>query len=131
MLPLSILKGDTTKKIALGLGVVVVGGVAYYFINKKMKEAKQLQVSKTIGTNTTDGAALKYATELESSFAWWGWTNLTAFFNAIKGIIRENIPFSRVIEMYHKLYGKNLLKEIQSELSANEYAQFTKMIYGR
>jgi len=130
MIP-ALTNSDTTKKIALGLGIVVVGGVAYYFINKKIREAKELQVSKSIGANTTDGIALRYATAIKSSFSIWGWTNLTAFFNAIKGILRDNIPFSKVIEAYNKLYGENLIKEIQSELSANEYAQFTKLIYGR
>ena len=130
MLP-ALINSDTTKKIALGLGIVVIGGVAYYFINKKVRKAKELQVSKSIGANTTDGIALRYATAIKSSFSIWGWTNLTAFFNAIKGILRDNIPFSKVIEAYNKLYGENLIKEIQSELSANEYAQFTKLIYGR
>lgn len=129
MLPL--LHGDTTKKMALGLGIAVVGGIAYYFINKKIRETKELNVAKTIGANTTDGIALRYATAIKSSFSIWGWTNLTAFFNAIKGIINDNIPFSKVIEAYNKLYNENLLKEIQGELSANEYAQFTKLIYGR
>ncbi len=122
---------NTAKNIALGLGIVTVLGISYFVINKKIKEYRTKknyqEVEKQIGVNTPAGKAAGYAAVLFSAMDGWG-TNEDLIYSTLRKMKADRILFADVANAYRKLYGADLLKEIQSELSSTEYMKFQSII---
>jgi hypothetical protein len=122
---------NTARNLALGLGIVTVAGFGYWIISKKLKENRlkrnYQEVEKELGVNTPDGKAAGYAAVLFSAMDGWG-TNEDLIYSTIREMKSQGVLFAAVANAYRKLYGKNLLRDIQDELSSTEYMKFQKII---
>jgi len=122
---------NTAKNIAIGLGVITVGGIAFWLISRKIKENRlkrnYQEVEKEIGVNTPSGKAAGYAAVLFSAMDGWG-TNEDLIYSTVREMKTQGVLFADVANAYRKLYGKNLLKDIQDELSSTEYMKFQKIV---
>lgn len=114
---------------------VALAGLAYILIKKVLNKINRNSAMKDIGQYTVDGMAATFASQLYnamfSSFEWWNdWfgdgTDEDAMYQTAAQMKQYNVPMADVARQYKNLYSRDLLSDIQKELSSSEYQKFTR-----
>lgn len=140
MLPATIATTGLMKTPAVkwiltgGLFTVVLWG-AYLIFRKVIQKAKRNNLSAQYGAENETGRALQYATQLYQAMfrsgaewisQWIGdGTNTELIYNTAAQIQQDSkVGFNNVISAYKDFYSRDLLKDLQAELDADEFKKF-------
>jgi hypothetical protein len=139
---LAMATNEGLQKTALGIGkAVLVGGalaLAYFGGKKLLTNLKQDSVARDYGDNTEDGLAAEYAVQMYASFnpvaSWlWDGTDEEALFNVAQSMYIKKVSFGRVSTQYKRQFDRNLIDDLQNELSSddlNKFNSYSKGVFG-
>jgi hypothetical protein len=123
--------GDWTVKemIVVSLLGAAVLGTAVYFGRKFILNNR---ANKEENQSMQEGSSATYAKQIKMAFENDGWpgTNTTALRSALREIPSKD-EFNKVVKSYQRLYAKNMLKDMQSELQSTEYNEMVEIINGK
>jgi hypothetical protein len=109
-------------------GILLVGGT--FFLGRKMvrDSAKKSEENVSFDDESVSG----YAKGIKMAFdndGWWG-TDTTALRSVMQSIPNKEI-FNKVIKSYQRLYNRNLMADLQSEVNITEYNEMLAIINGK
>ena len=107
------------------LGVLVLGGAVMLGRSIVKKATASNEQRKTY----TEGNTATYAKQIKMAFdndGWWG-TDKDVLRQVIR-VIPSKAEFRKVMTSYQKLYGRNLLADMQGELKTTEYNEILAII---
>ena len=117
---------STHEKIQYSLlGVLVLGGAVLLGRNLVKNASANSEQRKTYA----EGSPATYAKQIKMAFdndGWWG-TDKDTLRQTLR-VIPNKTEFKKVMASYQKLYGKNLLLDMQDELKSTEYSEFLSII---
>lgn len=102
------------------LGVSLIGLIAWFFINRKIKNAQAKKVQNlSFGTDKHATWAKQFKLAFDND-GWWG-TDVPLVRSTIRAI-PSKADFSKVMQSYTKMYkGANLIADMSDELTKLEY----------
>jgi hypothetical protein len=108
--------------------IALLGGT--FFLGRKIirDAAKKKEENNSFDDDSISG----YAKAIKMAFdndGWWG-TDTNALRNVMQNIPSKEV-FSQVIKSYQRLYNKNLMADLQSEVNLSEYNEMLAIINGK
>ncbi|MEM1134237.1 MAG: hypothetical protein AAGI07_00250 [Bacteroidota bacterium] len=129
MASLSVSIPPQVYKMLLLTGVGVAG---YLLIKKGIHQAKSHAISNQFSSNDKNGMAARFAIRLFQAMFENDFFGLTedeaAIFQVAKEMKAQNISFGLVAKKYKDKYRRDLLKNIQSALSPQEFDNFQNIL---
>src|SRR5262245_16468529 len=116
------------EKIKYGLlGLILIGGS--FFIGRSLfrKARATTEEKKTY----EDGTPATYAKQIKMAFEndmWWGWGTDEEALRKIIVAIPGKEEFKKVISSYQKLYARNMMADMQDELTTSEYKEMLAIV---
>lgn len=136
--PVAVAVASNPKIIKYAL--YTLGGVVGFFALRKISKdivgkAKKKNVSNNFGDGTKDGLAAQFAIELYAAMhevATWVWdgTDEEAMYRVAQQMRVNRVSFSAVANMYNRQFSRNLLDDMQDELSSNDLNEFNAYMNG-
>ena len=121
-------------------GLITIGAIAGALVIKRLtkktvENIRQTTVANNFGEDTQKGYGSTFAIELYASMhpnATWLWdgTDEQAIFEVGRKMNLYKVKFAKVSEMYKKQFNRNLLDDLQEELSASDLAKFNSFLIG-
>jgi len=120
---LAIYKAEQkSKNIKTGFKIIVGAGLIFGIF----KGIKKLQHNNSSKDSSPE---MLYAKSISASFGSnWDGTNEELLFETAYKIQKSGITFSKVQKAFYKLNNQDLLKRLQSEVSADEYSKFVNIV---
>lgn len=114
------------EKFAFALvGIIFIGGTIIITRNILRKRQADSEDSKTY----VEGSPATYAKQLRMAFNNDGWfgTNVNALREVIIRLPSKQL-MRQVVDSYHKLYSRSLLRDMENELQSSEYNEMLAII---
>ena len=124
------------RPVWIGGGVIIGGLLLGRYLQKQHEKAVFENTQKKFGENTKEGKAVEYANLLfsamfPSGYTWMpDGTDEKALYAIADKMKKNRLPFSLVSQMYRNLYNRELMKDLQGELSTSELHTFQNAITG-
>jgi hypothetical protein len=117
----------STREILLySMGSLLLIGGTFFIGRKLVRDAVKKNEENT---SVDDDSIASYAKGIKMAFdndGWWG-TDKNALRNVITTIPSKDV-FNKVIKSYQRLYNRNLMADMQSELNTTEYNEMMAII---
>jgi hypothetical protein len=138
MLPATLTQSKSLLTL-LKYGIfVLIAGVSYLIIKRIYNRARQVNELNKFNTSTSAGRSVQYATLFYNAIIrtnewmndWFGdGTDLKTIYETAATIYQDReVNFQDVARSYRNLYNRDLLIDLQKDLSSSEYAKFNEIL---
>jgi hypothetical protein len=108
--------------LSVVLGVSIVGLIAFYFVNRKIKKVRASKEEKKSFGGDKHATWAKQFKQAFDNDGWWG-TDVPLVRSTMRAIPSKE-DFDKVIQSYKVLYkGANLIEDLSDELTKMEYQE--------
>lgn len=135
----SFAQTEAGKTIILGGGALLAAGLVYWWLQRRQKEAEKAKaeqekrkVLSTVGTGSKEGLAVAFANRLYAAMhdvTWlWDGTDEKAMYEVAAESKQKGVPFALIQAAFRKIFNRELMRDIASELNSREQQTFFSKI---